>query len=83
VKISQQALIKRINRKLRQDDEVLRITRGERWKSGLGDFYIHNWRNNFVTAHYVDPVELGRELGVHEWEQVEGEQTEDAAEAAV
>lgn len=60
--VSQSALIKRINRKLAPDDEILRTAR--RYTSDCGWYYIHDVRGNFVTSTHVDPETLGRELGV-------------------
>jgi hypothetical protein len=58
------ALIKRINRKLLKDDQMLRATCGDRWRNDLGDFYIVDlYRNNLVAQH-VDIEALSRELGV-------------------
>jgi len=42
VPITMRALIQRINRKLRDDDTMLKITRGERWRHDLGDCYVVN-----------------------------------------
>ncbi len=57
-------LIKRINRRLRQDGESLHVTRGGRSWSDLGNYYVRNFERNFIVAQHVDPEELGRELGV-------------------
>jgi hypothetical protein len=71
VSITYRALIQRINRKLAADDEQLKATRGDRWRSDLGDYYIVNVNRNNLVAQHVDPVELGRELGVlRPWEEV-------------
>jgi hypothetical protein len=64
MQVSLPALIKRINRRLRVDDEMLRTTRGERARLDLGDYYVHDFRRNFITEHHVNPEDLGRELGV-------------------
>src|SRR2546427_6580977 len=56
------ALIKRINRKLRHEGEMLHRARGD-WDSNVGDYYISN-DNNWLVACHVDPVECGHELGV-------------------
>jgi hypothetical protein len=64
------ALIQRINRKLRDEDEVLKIPRG-RARHQLGDFFLLNWRLNIVVHDHVDPEPLARELGVlRPWEKV-------------
>lgn len=62
-RITQKALISRINRKLAHIGELLRRARGERWRQDLGDFYVTD-ENNCVTSKNIDPEEWGRELGV-------------------
>lgn len=73
VLISERALIARINRKLRHDEEdhlVLKKTRGDRALLDLGYFYLLNWHGNYINAHHVNIEALGRELGVlAEWEE--------------
>ena len=74
VPVSMRAVIQRINRKLADDDEVLKTTRGERARFDLGDYYILDQRRNFIAAKYVDPEELARKIGVlAEWEEVASE----------
>lgn len=69
--ISMQALIKRINRKLKPNLEALKIARSERLRIDVGQYYIIDYRLNAIQQHNVDPVDLGRELGVlHDWETV-------------
>jgi len=71
VPVSERALIQRINRKLRAEDETLKTARGERAEQEFGRFYIVNFNRNFVVAKGCDPEELGRELGVlSEYERV-------------
>jgi hypothetical protein len=74
VAVSLRALIGRINRKLRSDDEVLKITRGGRAQIDLGDFYTLDVRQNFVIERDVDPESFGRKLGVlQQWEELVAE----------
>lgn len=56
--------IKRINRKLAADDRRLVATRGERWRSDLGDYYIVDLHSGNLEAQHVDIDELARELAV-------------------
>ena len=72
VPVSMRALIQRINRKLAQDEQILRATRGDgRTRQEFGDYYIVNTRTNGVDANHVDPEELARELKVlRDWEEV-------------
>lgn len=64
MKVSIQALIKRINRRLRKDGERIATTRGERWRPELGDYYAKDIDRNVVTQKHVDPEAWGRDLGV-------------------
>jgi hypothetical protein len=71
VPVSETALLQRIKRKLAQEGEQLRATRGERWRGDLGDCYIVDKSRNTITAQHVEPEKLGRELGVLQaWEEV-------------
>ena len=63
VPITVRALIQRINRKLKPDNQQLKVTRGQRWRSNLGDYYIvDTYRNNIVNSG-IDPESYGRKLG--------------------
>jgi len=64
VPVSMRGLIGRINRKLAPDFQKLCKTREGRAQAELGDFYIVEYRRNFVADTRVDPEDLGRELGV-------------------
>ena len=58
-------------RQLAADNEVLKVSRGERLRQQVGDYYVLNYQVNGVMHHDVDPEEMGRKLGVlQEWEQV-------------
>ena len=71
VPVSERALIQRINRKLRHDDEMLKVARGGRTEQSVGRYYIINFNRNWIVSQNVDPETVGRELGVlAEWEQV-------------
>jgi hypothetical protein len=68
--VTTRALIQRINRKLKYQDEAMRATRGERARQDYGDYFIVSNRNEIVDWH-VDPEERARELGVMaDWEVV-------------
>ena len=62
--MNEAAIVKRINRALASEDEKLRKSRGGWTAANFGDFYVHDWRRNIVTATHVDPEDLARELGV-------------------
>jgi len=74
LKITERALIQRINRKLKQDGEQLRAARSQRMETSVGRHYIVNVERNFIAYQNVDPEELGRKLGVIQpWEELEAE----------
>lgn len=71
VSVSKRALLQRINRVLKKDDEVVRASRGARAKQDLGDFYAINLRRNFLADSNVDLEKLGRKLDVLKpWENL-------------
>ncbi len=72
VPLTRRALIARINRRLKHDDQALRCCRSNsRWWRELGDFYIVDINRNIINDVSVDPTEFGRELGVlHPFEEV-------------
>jgi hypothetical protein len=71
VPVTTRAVIQRINRELKPDLQMLKITRGERWRPELGDFYVSDFNKNWIVEKHVDPETLGRELEVLEsWEKV-------------
>jgi len=65
VPVSMRAVIQRINRKLKADDEVLKTARGEgRLLQDVGRYYVVNIRINGLVGRDVDPTEMARKLGV-------------------
>ena len=62
--VTERALIQRINRVLKKQDEVLKATRGARARQELGDFYILDFNRNRIIEKNVDPEEVGKELKV-------------------
>ena len=62
--VSTQAVIQRINRKLRPDLEMLRATRGERMRLDVGAYHVINFRMNAIMHINVNPEAMARELGV-------------------
>lgn len=69
--VTSKALVARINRRLKRDDEVLRTSRSVRDRLDLGQHYVLDWRRNFCVGTHVDVEALGRELEVlHAHEQV-------------
>jgi hypothetical protein len=64
VPVSKRALVQRINRKLAEDNGVLRAARGFQEQNELGELYVLSIRKNYVTEKHVDLEKLGRKLGV-------------------
>jgi hypothetical protein len=64
VPVSLRAIVQRINRKLAANDEIMKKTRGERWRGELGDWYIVDFRTNTIVGPHVVPAEEARERGV-------------------
>ena len=71
VPVSMRALIQRINRKLKPENETLKVLRGDRWRNDLGNYFIVDFYRNVVVAQHVEPEKLGRELEVLKpWEHI-------------
>lgn len=77
VPVSERALIQRINRKLKGDDQKLCAARGTwdgpTWhpNSDLGRYYIIDISRNFLVSSNVDLEDYGRELKVlAPWEEL-------------
>jgi hypothetical protein len=60
--VTEGALLKRINRRLRHENEVMKVERS--WSSDFGWYWIFNWDANGPIATNCDPEKVGRELGV-------------------
>lgn len=74
-RVSERALVRRINRKFIGEDGLigrqLKKTRAARATDTLGDYFILHLQRNFVVEHHVDPESLGRKLGaLADWEYV-------------
>lgn len=65
VKITERALVSRINRKLSKKDEALKIcSERSRGFGTLGRYYVINtYQNLIVDCGNVDIVELAKDLG--------------------
>jgi len=69
--ITMRSLCQRINRRLANQDELLKPARGKLLRQEVGDFYVISTRRNAVVNDHVDPVELGREVGaLRPWEEL-------------
>jgi hypothetical protein len=61
--ISEKALIGRIRRKLAHVGEILVISRGQRTRNELGNYYIIDNHLGNVHASHCELEKLGREIG--------------------
>lgn len=69
VPVTTRATIQRINRKLAPDYQRLRVTRGERWRGELGDFFVVDEFHNTIAQTHVDVEALAKDMGVlRAWE---------------
>lgn len=68
--ITSNALLKRINRKLKPEMEAVRKTRGVRALLNLGQYYTYSFSGGYVLEKDTDLAELGRTLGVLESHEV-------------
>jgi len=64
--VTEAAAIKRINRKLRRENQQLHKSPADRWRYDLGQFYIRDFTypTNTVIATHCKVERLGRELCV-------------------
>ncbi len=63
-RITMRALIQRINRKLAKEEQKLKKSRGLQMSYDVGDYFIIDTYQNNTAAINIDPVELGKEIGV-------------------
>ena len=62
--VTEQALTKRINRKLSHKNERLVTARGQRAQSEVGRYYVVDEQTNTLVLHHVNLEKLAQELGV-------------------
>jgi len=63
--------MRRLNRKLAREGEMLKQARGKGALQDLGEYYAIDVNLNYLVAKDVDPEEWARELGVlRDWEKV-------------
>lgn len=59
-------LISRMNRRLRLDDELVRVPRSERMRLTVGNYYLYNFNRNYIARYIPDDNalrELAQEIG--------------------
>lgn len=72
VPVTTAALIARINRKLKHDDEKLCKSRSEGAAHDLGEYFVIDASRNYVVTKGIELEEFGRELGVlRGWEALQ------------
>ena len=72
LKITEGALVQRINRKLKKNGELMRIARGQQVEQMFGRYFIANAERKTIVTHHVDLKSLARELNVVQpWEELE------------
>jgi hypothetical protein len=64
IPVPEQALIQRINRVLRKEGRILKVTRAGQALQELGRYYVFDFDRNEVKTLHADIEELARELGV-------------------
>jgi len=64
IPVPERALIQRINRVLRKDGRVLKVTRGGQTRQEVGQYSVFDFDRNAIRTLHVDIEELARELGV-------------------
>lgn len=62
VPVSRVALVARVNRRLAENNEQLRASKGAAAKQEMGDYYIVNTQKNEMTNSNLDLEGLAREL---------------------
>lgn len=71
MKISERALLQRLNRKLASEQLILKKTRGEKLVREVGDYFLLDLHRNRIAEKDVDLAAMGRERGVLQpWEIV-------------
>jgi hypothetical protein len=73
-KVSERAIIARINRALAPQDMQLKTSRGWRMKLDVGDYYVVNTRINGIVQPYkhMPLPDIARDVGVlKDWEEVD------------
>ena len=71
VPVTEKALYQRINRKLRQRDEVLKRSRAST-ELDLGKYFVVDLHRNAVTSHHIDIEDFGKQIGVlADWESLQ------------
>ena len=69
MKISQRALLQRLNRKLADEKLIVKKTRGEKLVREVGNYFLLDLHRNRIAEKDVDLPAMGRERGgLEPWE---------------
>ena len=63
VPVTESTLMQRINRRLRDDDQVLKSSNGARAISDLGHYYVVDFRRGRIARSRIELEAFARELG--------------------
>jgi len=64
IKITERALLARVNRRLEKESRVIKICKtNSRWYNDFGRYYEVDTANNTITAQHIDLGGLAREMG--------------------
>jgi hypothetical protein len=71
VQVSRRALTQRINRRLEEKGLVLKLTKGQRAKKAVGEYFIIDVGRNEIKETHLDLVKLARKHEcLEEWEEL-------------
>lgn len=63
VPVTERALIQRINRRIHDDDLIVKKSRSARMVQDCGEYYVLDWRLNGVILTEIDLEDYAREVG--------------------
>ena len=70
--ISTRVAYQRINRKLKQEGQVLRSARSPRARAEVGDYYVIDAYRNAIVLMHVDLLSFGKKLtAIQPWEKIQ------------
>jgi hypothetical protein len=72
IKITERALLLRINRALKPDGQQLRVARTQQTESSVGRYFIVDLKRSAIKTQHVNLEKFARELGaLQPWEELE------------
>ena len=71
VQVSRRALTQRINRKLAENGLLLKLTKGQRAKKDVGDYFIIDTARNEIKETHIELEEYARKHdSLEPWEEL-------------